>query len=406
MYKTTMVLVAALACLLGIQTYRAHRLAGRLDRIDAAGQTRPALTGPQGAPLWNDAPGQDYRYRFPGTDAQDVEADGEDLDAYLEAIEARDQNQGRHGEAEPGDEAGAPSGGGKHGASQAATRNGRDEAARSKKKGSTKAQLAAQQQSHRLVRQAKDAMARGDYDNAIALLQEGLEADPENREAYRDLAGLYQKLGMNDEAAVVYDDWIAERPQDAVPYYQQARLLERLGMDEEALAYLDTFLDLTQGELSAYPMAASMYRRLNMREEEGALLDAWAGAAPSSVEAHRALAQFYTRNGNKPGALAEYQRIVALTPGNATAHRNVASAYQRLQMYDQAQAELAVAMNLEPQDMAIRIQLAGAYRQGGELQAALEVYYGVIADEPESAEARRAGRRARKIERQLQKPKG
>jgi tetratricopeptide (TPR) repeat protein len=263
---------------------------------------------------------------------------------------------------------------------------------------------AAARKSDQLVKQARSAMEQGNYDMAASFLQQGIDADPSNRDAYRQLGKLYQKLGMTQEAMDVYNQWMTNRPTDAVPYYEQARALIGMGQLADALPYVQQFQALTDGETSSYPMAASLYHQLKMPEQEAAALSGWVSQAPGSVEAHQAMAQFYSRNGDKPGALAEYQAVVQLTPQNAAAYRDLGQAYQRMQMYGDAQAALATAMNLQPQNMNIRLQLADAYRRGGQTDPALQTYYGILQDAPDSSAAAQARRNIDRIQRALLKP--
>ena len=400
MQKIAALLIAVLVCLLGIQTYRAHRL--RQELTPPAAQSADT-TGSQETPgSARGEPGPDdgsALTSFSAAGAVEGRTRGEQ-DGSLQTAEGRDQDlfvaDDAPGRATGAEHSPTPSPHSELHASQSARKDpGKESAA---------GRAASSHEAEALLERARYATERGRYASAISLLEECLLKDPSVGEAYDSLASLYHSMGMTEEEMQVCADWTAQCPDDAEAYYRQAQACEALGMNDEALDALRGFQRLSQGDLEAYPMAASLYRRLNMREEEGAVLQEWSVKTPNSPDAHRALARHYTRTGQKPAALREYQAIVSLSPENATAHRDLARAYQRQRRYQAAQTELATAMNLEPENMAIRLQLAEFYRQTANLEAARDTYYGVIVDAPDSPQAFRAQRMINNIERQLQKP--
>ncbi|NIA14656.1 MAG: tetratricopeptide repeat protein [Nitrospiraceae bacterium] len=328
----------------------------------------------------------------------------EDFEAYLQAIDEYDRRR-EEPEANGSDNDMASrliaSIGGRTPGTASAVRGGGGATDEDKERTPQQDRAAAMREADRMVRDARQAIALGNYAEAAEMLKESLELNPHDRDAYRSLANVYQKLGLTEEAGLVYEDWIAQRPNDATPYYQQAKRLQSQGRNEDALAYLQTFQQLTRDELSSYPMAASMYRKLNMKAEERTQLQTWVSQAPDSVAARNSLAKFYMRNGNKQAAVAEYQTVAGLTPENASAYRNLAGAYQAARMYDDAANALVTAMDLQPGNMAFPLQLGDLYRRTRQFDAALQTYYSVIHDAPDSTEAARARRHIARIERQM-----
>jgi len=260
------------------------------------------------------------------------------------------------------------------------------------------------QRSKRLLNQARDAIHNGDFEAAQALLEESLEQDTKNRQAYRGLAQLQSKLGLSQEAMQTYRDWIEAMPGDALPHYMLATAYEQVGLDAEAYQELLQFSQISAGDLPSYPMTASLMRRLGMRAEEGATLEAWAQVAPESPDAHRALADYYRRRGNYGAAVSEYEEVAALMPGNVNARMNLANALERVGLHGDAQAQYLAALEMRPNDVAIRLQWAASLRNAGDPYGAIDAYQGVIDLEPGSREARTAWRQINRIERQLNKP--
>jgi len=400
MNKAGVGLIVVLSCLLGVQTYRIHRLSG--SAVGDAAAVRVA--GPKGTA--DDALGA-----LPAVSDSVTTAEGDEdeisLEVYVEQIERRDVEAGVGGAGvKPAGDRLASVAGGPAAEKRAENRRkspekrGKDvENARKTAEKKRKAEAV-----QRLVRRARDAMAQGDFQAAADLLNQGIESDPGNADSYRNLAKLYRTLGLSDEELQTYADWSEQRPNDASPYYQQARLLASLGRGDEALPYLQQFQQLAGDEPGSYPMAASVYRQLNMRGQEGSMLEAWAASTPNSPDAHRALAQWYARNGDRAGAVNEYEALVQLTPENVRAYRELAQAYQRAQDFGAAQSALISAIGLQPENMQLRIQLGQAYKQNGQIEAALQAYYEVLAAAPGTREAVQASRAIYRIERQAGKP--
>lgn len=248
-----------------------------------------------------------------------------------------------------------------------------------------------------LLDAAREALSKGDYDNAVTALNKALDRDPNNAAAYQMMAGICKNLGLRDDERFYYEGWARAQPDNGMPCYNLARLYADEGLKEQAQAAARRFEELTPGSAAA---AASLYRQLNLAAEEGQALQAWVTAAPTSVDAHRWLAEYDQRTNNAPGALAEYQRILEISPGDVEAHVSLAGVYQSQQQSARAQAELATAVSLRPGDMNLRLRLGDAYRQTGNLDSALVVYQGIVQFAPDSA----AGRTARQILDSLQRP--
>jgi len=361
MLKITGPIIAGLVCLLGIQSFRAHLLRRELIMLaeGTAGQGENSAenaTEDQGAPAngSGDVP--------PGNRAQ----------RHDERAASGAANEATH-TPDKTDAEGVPDA---------------DPGGTKSKEAAAKARLA--KKTKEALTHARDALNLVDYPSAISALRKCLAENPDSQDAYRMLASTYRDLGQIQNELAVYKRWAKQCPDDAQAYYEQACAYQRLGMTEEALEALARFQRLTKGDLDAYAMSAEVYRGLNMMLDERTTLRRWGNKAPDSADAHRELGDHYARANNMPVAIDEYEAAVALTPDNAAARRDLAYAYQRVQRYEDAQAELRAAMNLQPESMEVRVHLAQAYEQGANLEAALETYYGIVSEAPDSPQANRA----------------
>lgn len=252
---------------------------------------------------------------------------------------------------------------------------------------------------------AQGAVEKGTYDDAVAILKQGLQDDPTSRNLNVMLAGLYHRLRQYDAELQTYLDWSAQSPGDAFPHYEAAQTYAILGRSPEALQELSHFLDATQQvnkeDMSVYPMVASIYHSLGMSANEGAVLQTWAQQAPDQLDVRYALADYYSRTGDNQAALAEYQGIAQRVPMNADAHRNLANAYRRINMNQEAESEFTTAISLQPQNMYTRLQLADLYRQKQQLDAALQTYAEIVAAVPNAPEGQQAQQMIAQVQAQI-----
>lgn len=253
--------------------------------------------------------------------------------------------------------------------------------------------------------QAQGAMQRGAYDDAVAILKQGLQADPTSRDLNVTLGGVYHRLRQYDAELQTYLDWIAQSPGEAYPHYEAAQTYVAMGKSPEALQELSRFLDSTQQinkkDMNVYPMVASIYRSLGMSADEGAVLQTWAQEAPNELNVHRVLADYYSRTGDTQAALTEYQGIAQQVPMDADAHRNLGGAYRRVNMSQEAESEFVTAISLQPQNMNTRLQLAELYRQNKNYEAALQTYTDIVNAAPNTPEAEQAGQMITHVQAQV-----
>ena len=398
------VVIVALAVFSGVQTYRVHALNIRLASLASPAPAPAAHTE-------RTAMGTRPVDKKPESAAAAKPPSPEEMAAAKEAEALLQRQRERVKQLNAGASgAGAP---GTAGTSQPGVRAAADGTAKSSnsadkktdkdaKSDQNKGKRATSSETQSVLTRAQGAVEKGSYDDAISILQEGLKADPTNRDLYRSLASLYGRLRRYDAELQTYADWSAQAPNESAPHYDQARVYAALGKSPEALQELDRFLQMTQGDMNAFPMVASVYRALGMSAEEGTTLQTWAQQAPDALDVKRMLADYYARTGDSQASLVEYQGIAQRVPEDADTHRNLAYAYRRLNMTEQAETELATAAQLQPRNMSTQLQLGDLYRQSQKYDAALQTYQGIIANAPNTPEAQQAQQMMTQVQRQIQ----
>lgn len=184
----------------------------------------------------------------------------------------------------------------------------------------------------------------GNYQAAIQNFQQALSRDPNNADAYYNLAAVYHELGRKnsdkamlgqaeglyhqcldrsedhvdchrglaallvqtnrtESAFTLLQRWAASRPKLADPQIELARLYDEFGDRQAAAKHLTDALDVNPRSARAWTALASL------REQQGQLAQALANYQ-----------QAYRLNGNEPGVayrMAALQRRMSVTPGSS-----------------------------------------------------------------------------------------
>lgn len=259
-------------------------------------------------------------------------------------------------------------------------------------RGGRRGNRSAREEARLLRREAVTSAMAGDYENAIALLEESLDENPKDKDTHSVRAQLFRMMGMEEDELQAYLDWAEAMPEASAPRFHLARLYERRGFDQEALDAVGEFEEVNGSDPGGRGRAAMLYRQLGLREEEGVVLQEWTEEAPDSVHARMALAEYYRAMGDLEGAIEEYRAVVELVPDNAQVSLRMARVYQNMESYDEAQAEFLVALDLRPHDPYIRIQVADFYRRRGALETSAGYYQTVVEARPNTPLAERAQR--------------
>lgn len=97
---------------------------------------------------------------------------------------------------------------------------------------------------------------------AEVIYRHGLEVNPEDLSIMANLAGLYQRMGDSEKAAIY--NKLAQRYRQANPYYQYALALSAVDSEDygNALHHVKRAIELGREEPRFYELAASIYTQL------------------------------------------------------------------------------------------------------------------------------------------------
>ncbi|UII20173.1 tetratricopeptide repeat protein [Fulvivirga ligni] len=174
--------------------------------------------------------------------------------------------------------------------------------------------------------------------DAIGILQQVINKEPDHARGYFNLANVYNKLQMPDSAFIYYDKAIERDPDLKWPYLYQGRLLTKNEKFEKAVESYDHFIALDSTNEEVY------FRRAVLKSE----LRNWSSA------------------------VQDWQKVLSLNPNNADAWRNQGLSYFQMANYDSAIMSFDQALKFNPEESYTYINRGYSYYLKGEPKKALE----------------------------------
>ncbi|MCV0382534.1 MAG: tetratricopeptide repeat protein [Erythrobacter sp.] len=165
------------------------------------------------------------------------------------------------------------------------------------------------------INAARLAVVRNDRPEAIRLLQEGLELDPQAPLILNSLGTLYHENGDGDAALQKFDATLACRPDNLFATVKKAGILREIGRSAEALAEL-------QASAHHFPNSpevaeATAGALVDERQIEAAerVYESIVAKAPGYFAAHRGLARLAMEYGTSRDPYRSYRALTQKWPG-------------------------------------------------------------------------------------------
>jgi tetratricopeptide (TPR) repeat protein len=219
----------------------------------------------------------------------------------------------------------------------------------------------------------------GEYEKAIADLDQAIELDPEYALAYNHRGAAYFSLGEYEKAIADYDRAIELDPEYAMAYNNRGYAYLNLGEYEKAIADWDQAIELDPELAMAYNNRGYAYLNLGEYEKAIADLDQAIELDPELAMAYGNRGAAYLSLGEYEKAIADCDQAIALDPELAMAYNNRGAAYLNLGEYEKAIADLDQAIALDPELAMAYNNRGAAYLNLGEYEKAIADYERVLA---------------------------
>ena len=198
---------------------------------------------------------------------------------------------------------------------------------------------------------ASSMLADGDIHEAERVIRRFLLEHGDHVEAMRLLARIGRKLGILDDAELLYERLLQLAPDYDVARYEYAQVLLDRHRHVKALAQLEKLLAADPGNRSYRTAHATAHVGLGDTAGAAARYRELLAETPQAPELHLSLAHALKTLGQREEAIASYRTAATLRPGYGDAYWSLAN----LKTYHFAEAEIA-AMRAEEAAPGISVE--------------------------------------------------
>jgi tetratricopeptide (TPR) repeat protein len=226
-----------------------------------------------------------------------------------------------------------------------------------------------------------------EYSDAIMLLINMIEIDPEDEKRFSLLAACNQKAGDSALAVKSFQKLLEARPGSAATHVNLGIALTKQGETKLAIEAYNKALAIKPGYAEAY------YNMGNALKDQGNLeeaIDAYNKALaikPDYVKVNNNMGNALQKLGKLKEAIEEYNKSLIIKPDYAEAHNNMGNALKE-------QGKLEEAIEAYNQALAIKSEYAEAYNnlgntfyEQGKLEEAIKAYKKTLDIKPDYADA-------------------
>lgn len=199
-----------------------------------------------------------------------------------------------------------------------------------------------------LLREGLRLAEQGSAAQAVPLLQQAVQAQPDSPRAQHNLGVALAQLDRFDEAVAALEHALRLRPDYADAYFNLGNALRELGRRDEAVDKFRQALQLRPDHTSACNNLGLTLTEAGRAEEAVEPLRKAVALQPKRKEGHNNLGLAYADLGRFAEAEACYQEALRLDPGYVEAHTNLGSACKEQGRLEEALACYQHALWLEP----------------------------------------------------------
>ncbi len=210
---------------------------------------------------------------------------------------------------------------------------------------------------------------RGEYAQALPLLQRACQLLHHHRDAWLNLAKAQRSLTQHQNALATLRAWLERHPHDVDALVLQGRCLRTLGRDSESRQAFETALNHAPQSLEAMLALADLLQ-ISAPAEAMALYRAVLNHTPHRESALIGVAMLHKARGELDLARQFLERALAVEPDRHATHNNLGNVLIELLQLQPALAHYQRAQALKPDNSATQINLGNALRLLGRTEEA------------------------------------
>ncbi|WP_019503651.1 non-ribosomal peptide synthetase [Pleurocapsa sp. PCC 7319] len=232
--------------------------------------------------------------------------------------------------------------------------------------------------------QAKKFRQAGNLERAIKLYKSGLDIDPHNEPAWRQLAQILLKQGNWSQAIDCYRKALKLRPDYPHLYRLLGSAFHEQGNLSAAVKQYQKAIELEPKHVESHLICGNI---LQQSHQLDAAIDCYQQAIelnPNKPRNYRLLGHCWRKQGELEKAIAAYQQAIELNPAQSVeVYRNLGNSLKQLELLDKAVESYQKAIALYPDDPHLYHGLGNVWITKGNLSAAEQAYHQALEINPE-----------------------
>jgi len=234
---------------------------------------------------------------------------------------------------------------------------------------------------------AAQLISEDDHAGAVRQLEGVLAEDPSVPQARLLLATSYRKVGRNDDAKALLDEFLRDDPDSVQALIAMAGILSEEGQTEEVLAISKRALAVDAKNTQAYELMAGVYMGVNDHRSALPHLRKVVEIQPKLTRSRNNLAACLIGLGELDEAQELLDDIIAEYPKFPLAHFHLGLLQEERGQLNAAQAAYAAEVELYPNSVVARFNLGNLLFRIGEAEAAEQEMRVLIEEAPDKPRA-------------------
>lgn len=174
--------------------------------------------------------------------------------------------------------------------------------------------------------------------DALVIIQQGLDVDPDNGVLLKDMGNAYFRLDQADRALDAYERALIAGEQSSELFHNLAMTCMKLRKPQLAVKYLQNGLEVHKGSTELQLLLSQAYIESQRFQEAVQLLDQIIAANPRQLEAYFKKAFIVGFIGSKEQAVELYKQVLQIDANNPRAHYFLAVSYATMKPPNKALA--------------------------------------------------------------------
>ena len=211
-------------------------------------------------------------------------------------------------------------------------------------------QVTDQSELSRKYRQALQLSIGKNYDEALNIERELVQAAPDNARYYHLLGDTLHKMGNYDEALKEKERAVELDSQNPRYLSSLSSTQQEVGQLEQALASIQKAISLKSDESLYYSELGFILQDMERHEEAVKAYQSAIELSPDDAFYHDLLGGALAKSGRMEEALSALQNAVSLNPTDPFLHYDLGSHLHDMERYEEALSEKQAAVTLDPSD--------------------------------------------------------